>query len=868
MNLWTKVSSRLQTLFRRSAVEAEMSAEMAAHLEMQAERYRATGMSPEEASFAARRNFGGVDQIKEQARDQRGWVWLEQWGKDASFAVRSLARAHNFSLAVLGTLVVGIGVATVVFELTASIVIFSQPYPQPEQLFVLGFKNKQSSSNAYRSAIQLQAYQEQVNAFSEYAAVTRDLCNVVVNGEPVLASLVSASVDCFRTLGIKPVLGRGFLPEEYRAGADNVVIITDLFWRRHFNASPDVLGQKVLIDQQVCTVIGVLKIAQPFPSAFRGDVFRPLILKVDPASPLAPAVFVIGRLRPGVSTEQARAALAAVELPQLPNWAVAYLADQEPALIKLSELGRPETYWVMLIAAALLYAIACLNAMNLMLVRLLGRRRELSIRLALGGSRWRIVRLLMIESMGLALAASLVVTLAARWLFPPLIALVNGSEAARYFSFWDWRTLGCIAALSVLACMAVVLAPAWRLFKVDLNTTLKEGGAALGESRRMARLRSALVVLQAALAVILLAGTGLMVRSFDKLQRVDLGFAPNGIVRVFIAFPKGYDLKPEPRLQLFERLQQRLATIPGVRGVSFGQNSLLIGYFQGLNQLQMSDGTYQAIAGSCVGADFQKTAGLTLKRGRWLSDKRGDFEVVINETLARTRFGDEDPIGRSIKLLGSGDEGYPVVGVVRDVRETVRSPAGMRTYYPNWTKPTYINSLVLRLDQDPGKEFAGVVRRAIYAFDPKLIASNVSSINDLVGYSMWAERYAFRILKGLSAIALVLAVVGLFSVLVYSVNSRMKEFGVRLALGATPEDLHRLVLTRGLATATIGIIAGTAAALGLTRFMQSLLFETTPYDPLVYVGVGAVMLAAAALACWLPARRATKVNPVEALRAE
>jgi putative ABC transport system permease protein len=207
-----------------------------------------------------------------------------------------------------------------------------------------------------------------------------------------------------------------------------------------------------------------------------------------------------------------------------------------------------------------------------------------------------------------------------------------------------------------------------------------------------------------------------------------------------------------------------------------------------------------------------------------------------------------------------------VVGVVRDVRETVRSPAGMRVYGPNWTYPPNISTLVLRLDQDPGKEFAGVVRRAIYEFDPKLIASNVSSINDAVGNSMWAERYAFTILKGLSAIALVLAVVGLFSVMVYAVNSRMKEFGVRLALGATPEDLHRLVLTRGLATAAIGIIAGTTAALGLTRFMQSLLFETTPSDPLVFVGVGAVMLAAAALACWLPARRATKVNPVEALR--
>jgi len=517
----------------------------------------------------------------------------------------------------------------------------------------------------------------------------------------------------------------------------------------------------------------------------------------------------------------------------------------------------------------LLYAIACLNAMNLMLVRLLGRRREFSIRLALGGSRWRIVRLLMIESMGLALAASLVVMLATRWLFPPLLVLISGSEAVRYYSYWnDVRTLGCIAALSVLACVTVVLVPAWRLLKVDLNTTLKEGGAALGASRRMARLRGALVVLQAAFAVVLLAGTGLMVRSFAKLQQVDLGFAPTGIVKVQIDFPEGYDLKPEPRLQLFKRLQQRLATVPGVRGVSYGSDSLLKGAFAGTLRLQMADGTYQPISGSYVEADFQKTAGLTLKQGRWISDQRGAVGLVINETLARTRFGDDDPIGQPIKFLVSGDRSFLVVGVVRDVRETVRSPAGMRVYSPNWTNPPNISTLVLRLDQDPGKEFAGVVRRTIYAFDPKLIVGNVSSINQAVSDSMWAERYAFTILKGLSAIALVLAVVGLFSVMIYSVNSRMKEFGVRLALGATPANLHRLVLTRGLATAAIGIMAGTAAALGLSRFMQSLLFETTPSDPLVYAGVGSVMLAAAALACWLPARRATKVNPVEARRSE
>ena len=868
MSWYRQLRFRLGTVFRRQKLEAEMSAEMEEHLELRIERNLAAGMSANEARYAARRQFGGVAQIQERCRDERTWVWLEQWGKDVSSAVRSLCRARSFSLTVMGILVVGIGVATVVFDLTSWIVVFSQPYPQPEQLFLIGFKNKQSPFNASRSAMHLQAYQEQVSAFSEYAAVTRDIGNVVVEGEPVIANLLCASVDCFRTLGIKPVLGRGFAPEEYRAGANNVVIITDLFWRQHFNASPDALGREVLIDQQVCTVIGVLKITQPFPPGFAGDVYRPLILNVDPAVPLEPAVYVIGRLRPGVSTKQARTALAAVKLPKLPPWAVAYLAEEEPVLIKPSELFRPETFWVIAIAGALLYAIACINAMNLMLVRMLGRRRELSIRLALGGSRWRIVRLLMLESMGLALAASLAVTLAARWLFPTLFVLITGNEAVRYNFYWNWLNLACIAALSVLACMAVVLAPAWRLFRVDLNTTLKEGGAGLGENRRMARLRSALVVLQTALAVILLAGTGLMVRSFAKLQHVDLGFAPTGILKVQVAFPKGDDLKSEARLQLFERLQQRLAAIPAVRAVSFGSDSLLIGGFYGAAQLQMSEGTYKAISLSYVAADFQRTAGLTLKQGRWLSGKRGVDEVVINETLARIRFGDEDPIGKSIKLLVSGDRSHPVVGVVRDVRETMRSPAGMRSYVPHWVNPPNISTLVLRLDQDPGKEFAGVVRRAIYEFDPKLIVSNVSSINEAIGNFMWAERYAFTILKGLSAVALILAVAGLFSVIVYSVDSRMREFGLRLALGATPVNLHRLVLKRGLTTAAIGIIAGTAAALGLTQFVQSLLFETVPYDPLVYTGVGAAMLAVAALACWLPARRATQVNPVEALRAE
>jgi putative ABC transport system permease protein len=447
-------------------------------------------------------------------------------------------------------------------------------------------------------------------------------------------------------------------------------------------------------------------------------------------------------------------------------------------------------------------------------------------------------------------------------------ALITGSEAVKYVSFWNPVSLRCIFLLSSLASIAVVVVPVWRLAKSEINLGLKDGGPRAGESRGVQRIQASLVVLQAALAVMLLAGTGLMVRSFEKLSRVDLGFDPVGKVKVTVTFPQGYNPAPEVRLQLFARLQQRLSALPSVRDVSFGQDSLLTGEFSGGEQLLMPDGTYRFAACSFVGAKFLETAGMVMKKGRWLSGRQGEFEVVINETFAKARFGDEDPIGKPFKLLGWGDTVLSVVGVVGNIRDSVRSVPGMRFYCPIWAYPQAISSLLLRLDRDPGKTFAGLVRHAIYDFDPKLIVSQVSSIDEIVGNGMWAERYAFKIMRGLATIALGLAIVGLFSVLTYTIHCRMREFGVRLALGAQPADLHRLVLKRGLTTAAIGVVVGTAGALGLTRFMQSLLFETTPYDPLVYMAVGIVLLAAAAAACWHPARRAAQVDITQLLRAE
>jgi predicted permease len=827
----------------------------------------AAGMAPEEARYAALREFGNVASIQQQSREERGGMWLEQWTKDLLFAARALMRARGFSLAVWLSLVTGIGVATVVFTLTAHTLI-APPYPDYDRLYLIGVKHKQNPLSPARFGVHFEAYQEQTNAFSAFAAASPNLRNVVINDAPVLTNMQGVSADCFQVLGVKPALGREFLPEEHRAGAGQVIVLSDLFWRRHFAASPAVLGRQVTIDEQPYTVIGVLAPAQPFPPGFGGEVFRPLQYKLDPANPLSPIFHVIGKLRPDIDPESARRQLAGVTLPTtLPVWAVAHFAEQEVVLTKPTELARPETLWVMLGAVALLYGIACLNAMNLMLVRLLGRQQELGIRFALGGTHWRIARLLLMEGTLLALAAGGTILLAAGGWFPALFSALTGDEALRYASNWNARTLGCITGLTVLAAGLMGAVPVWRLLQAEISPSLKDGGRAFAGSRRITALRTTLVVLQAALAVVLLAGTGLLVRSLDRLRQVDLGFNPTGKVKVGIATPPGYVLPPQKRFQLFESLQQRLVVLPGVKGASMGQDALLVGRFWDTAQLKMADGSYQPIAGSFVAENLLKVAGLHLKSGRWISDKRGPIEVVINETLARNRFGQDDPIGKSIYLKVSNSP-HLVVGVVKDVKEDNRRPAGMRIYVANWVYPPNLSMVLLRMDEDPGPEFAGLVRKVVYDFDPKLITYQVTTLNETVDQSLRAERNMFIVLRALSGIALFLAVLGLFSVIAFTVQSRTREFGVRLALGATPGNLQRLVLWRGVLTVAGGVLLGSAAAMGLTQFMRSLLFETSAYEPVVYLGVAGILLLAAILAGWLPARRAAKVDPMIALRSE
>jgi predicted permease len=862
---WRKKISQVGSLLRRRRKETEMIEEMRYHMEELTRANVEGGMTPEEARYAAQRRFGGMAQVEERCRDEHGFIWIGQVANDIRFTLRSLYRSKGFALTVIGTLILGIGLSTAVFNLTAASLLFDLPYPNPGKLYKIGFSDPQDPAEYWCPRFEFQAYKQQTNAFSEYAAVRPRVVNATIHGEPVDSWVLELTDGSLGTLGIKPALGRGFLPGEYRAGQNDVVIISDICWRKNFNAAPDVLGRQVTIDQRACTVVGVLAPDQKFPQLFDGNLYRPADLNAEPDNVFM-MLSAIGRLKDGVTKQQAVAAMTATKWPPIPQWATDYLSHQKPILDRLTEVEKPENLWVILAAGAFLYAISCLNVMNLVLIRLLGRRRELSIRFAIGGSRFQVIRLLALESLLLTGAAGVMVALLAKWVFPPLFSALNGSDAAYFHNYWDWTTMSCVLGLSIVACLGAVIVPAFRLLTTDVNSGLKDGGPTIGESRGAARVRNSLVVAQAAFAVVLLIGTGLMVSSFERLHHLDLGFDPVGKVKVQVDAPESFPLKPEARVQLFERLRERMKEIPGVRDASFGQDSAFIGFFAGTAELLLDDGSSVPVAGNFVSPDYLKTAGLVLKKGRWLSGIKGDVEAVISESMAKKRFGNRDPVGLSFKIRVSGDLPYHVVGVVGDVREVVRAPAGIRYYVPYWMFPPNINTLLLRMDSDPKTEFAAVVKKAVFGVEPRLVVQGVSSINEIVGSTMATERYAYIILRGLAAVALVLTVVGLFAVISYSVDSRMNEFGVRMALGATAANLRALVIRRGLGAASMGLVVGIAGAFALTRFMESLLFETKPYDPRVYLGVAASLAFASLLACWLPARRAAQVDLVRLLK--
>ncbi len=876
-------TARLRALFRRNHLEAEMAEEMRAHLEMQEAANRAAGMSADEARYAARRQFGGVDQIKEIARDQRGWVWLEQTWQDFRYAARALRKAPGYTFAVVATLAVGIGLVTAVVNIAQPILLPDLPFPAAERLAVLR-ERMMEGQGSFTALLPFRftSYAKHNTSFTALGSERGDSLNLMTNGEPSAVRVSLVTDGFFPALAVGCEKGRLFLPEEYDpARAGEVVVVSHTAWTKFFGQDPGLVGKDIQLGERLRRVVGILPPEFRPGQLFRGDpdgIYLTAAYEAVPVRYTGGNVNAVGRLKPDVTIEQAEAELGTIH-PEMPAGSGEFFTKLKPCLLSVADMfreSRATPFRIFLGAAALLYLIGCTAVGNLMLSRAVVRRRELGVRLALGGSRRRIISLVLVESLLLAFLAGAGGALAATWAQHAMTSLapsgVSSDELMRHANFG--RTFGLALGLEVFTCVCSALVPAWRASRINLIEALKEGAGSLGDSRRLRFLRGTFVVVQGALAVALLTGAGLLFKTVYRLQHIDLGFTPEYKL-VLSGHLTGTNGSSDTAIL------ERLAAVPGVASVAL-TTTVPAGGGGALTSVTTDNGgTPEAVL--ClwfnVTPSYFETMEMPLLAGQGFAGwHRGDRPVaVIDEAMARQYFRNESPIGR---FLVFGKIQREIVGVVRPVAVAYRGlpanfavgnkPITAQVYTPIWpSQPSPLPGLnaIMRLRQEPGPGFEATLRRAVFEVDPSMVLT-ITPLDDVLGRWSRTERQMLAMLQTLSGLALGFAAFGMFSVTAYSVAQRRGELGVRLVLGATPAGLTTLVLKRGLRLGGLGIAIGLIMAAVLSRFMQSILFKTSPHEPLVYVAVALVLFATTALACWLPARRATKVNPVEALRAE
>lgn len=789
--------------------------------------------------------------------------------------VRSLVRSPGYTLAVTLTLALGLGAAASLYSLVAGSLFPPVLFSRPAELVRIEGLDRQLGRSNPVFLLRFAAYRERAGSFSGIEGLTYDTLNLLLNDEPEGMSVLRVTPGLFSLLGVPAALGRTFHPDEGRAGSEQVVVLGDWFWRTRLAADPNVLGRELMLNGRPHRIIGVLPRDFRLPPAFPfGRLFVPMVLPsaVEDQQAYSP-IYTVARLRPGVAAEQARSELRTI-LPEQGRRFAAYMGRNEAVITPVNAAPSYEGYlryrlmlWTGVGAVGFLYAIAGVNAGNLMLVRALGRRRETGIRLALGARRFDIARPLLLEGFMLAGAAILLGALVAHWLMPVLLNRAPGSdENLGSHLRLSWPAMGFLALLGLATGGLVAAGPAWRAAHLNVNEAVKEGGGALGESRRLRILRGGLVVLEATLAVALLAGAGLMVRTFHQLQQVDHGFDPARRFNVYLQVSREENLTAAVRTERYKQIAERLARLPGVTAACL-VSTIVPTYYnpQKLRIAGRSDDAEIEAQGTPGSADFLEVLGVPVRAGRSLATLRpGDAPaVVINELMARTYFAGRNPVGEQLEL--DPKTRWEIIGVVGDLR-SARQTAKPRFYFPYWLPRGYVNGMLLRTAAVPGAGFIKEIRRAVYEVDPKFAVMNVVALDQQLKQEVRLEQNMLVILEVLSALALLLALTGLFAMMAYTVAQRRTEFGIRCALGATPAQIQRLVLRRGLALAAAGVALGLGLALALGRLLESMLYETRLGDPLTLLVVAGVMLLGAVPACWLPARRSSRVDLTVLLR--
>jgi putative ABC transport system permease protein len=791
---------------------------------------------------------------------------------DMRYALRQMTKVPGFTLVAVLTLAFGIGASSSVFSIVNAAMLQPLPYPQQDRLVTV-FELLPRLGRFAVAPGNFLDWRVQNRVFEGIAAYASGYETLVGGESAERVSRTSVSWDIFDVLGVAPALGRTFRAEEDLPKQNNVVILSHGMWQRRFGGDPQILGRTMTLSGEPSTVVGVMPADFYFPNRVT-EFWRPLGINPADATRGGHFLATIARLKDGVSFEQANAEMRGIAARLAQQFPVTN-RDESIEMITRRDLivgsARPMLY-TLLAAVGILVLIACANVANLLLVRASVREKEIAIRASMGAGGRRLMAQMLSEGLVLAAAAGLLGVMLAYLAIAPLRVFGEGNIPRATEIALDWRVLAFALVVTVLTGVLFSLAPAWHAARGGLGRVLKEGGRSSSGARGL-RLRNTLLVLEVALSIVLLVGATLLLRSFARLTGVDPGFRPEQVLTFSVNLPLVTYPGDQHRLAFFERLHERLRGMPGVRAVGMVQtipirsDYLLSFSIQGRPSEPGNDpsANYRAVS-----PGYFDALTIPLLRGRLFTeqDVPPRMVAVIDEAFATQHFPDEDPIGRGVRMGNGVDDFYEIVGVVGSVKyEGLDTNPRPTMYAPFSTDLFGSMSMMVKTTGDP-RDFAPTARQVMRELDPTIPAAALERLDSVITESVAPRRFSMLLLAAFALVALFLATVGLYGVVAYAVSQRTQEIGLRMAIGAQRRDVLQMVLGGGMKLATTGIVLGLVAALWLARYVSTMLFGVTPFDPLSYSGTAAVLLAVCALACYLPARRATTVDPLVALRTE
>jgi putative ABC transport system permease protein len=850
----------------------DLERELRAHLDLEAEELRAAGSGPREAVHAARRTLGNTTLLKEAIREMSGWTSLERLTQDLRYGVRLLRRSPGFSIVAILTLALGIGANTAIFSVVNAFLLRPLPFADSSRLMRLW-----SNTGSITSYPNFLDWKTESRSFEQVEAYVPRSFNITGGDRPVHVSGLRTSGGLLQLLQVDPVHGRTFIPDEIQPGRDHVVLLSEGLWQSRFARDPGVLGKTVKLNDEIFTVIGILPSTFQFPPDHPADIVLPLPPDPDRGHGF---VNVVARLKAGATLTQAQVemdTIAKQEQLQYPN----YNKDTGVRVLSLRDscaINFRPALMIFSSAVGFVLLIACANVANLFLARTAGRHRELVVRAALGAGRLRLIRQLITESAIVGLAGGAVGLLLAYWGMEGLVTLVRSTFATQALDTVsiDATVLAFTLFLSLAVGMIAGLAPAFGASRLDVNDTLKEGSRGLTGNRRRNRIRGTLVVAEIALALVLLIGAGLMIKTFVLLNNVDAGIRAENVLTLNLSIGGKKYAETQARAPFVSQVLHRVEQLPGVESAAvvtdtpLTNNSDSIG-FSIEGRPDPGPNLKIDLNVNVVGPGYLRTLGIPLLKGRDFAERDTmgtPLVALVNQSLARKYWPNQDPVGA--RISSDGKTWATIQGVVGDVRQVGLSAEPVPEVYLSYLQDPFAwpyLTLLVHTSVDPVK-LAGSIQSAVWSVEKDLPITSVATMEKIRSRSIAQPRLTALLLSVFAALALILATVGIYGVMAYSVTQRTHEMGLRMALGASAPDVLALVVGQGMLLAAIGVALGIAGAFAMTRVLEKFLWGVRPTDPVTFTAVSLLLAAIAILASYLPARRATHVDPMVALRYE